>query len=218
MLNGALYILFAAKLRLASVGQGRLCVGNGGHGSWLEAKMVGITFAQQPESPKNTSPGAQIARVRTGTDCGRCVGYSASETSFEPGWIVSIQRSPEDKGNYPDKKTEYKITKQDWEELQHLSMQGCLPRSRAGLAVLGVRTKGWNGLKCSLAKGQRGPSPTALGKHRGNRETAEEDSRHQCEVSIPAEVSSLCALTRRSLISFNYTTPYGRTRRRIVSG
>lgn len=51
--------------------------------------MVGITLGQQPESPKNTSPGAQIVRVRTGTDCGRCVGYSASETSFEPGWMVS---------------------------------------------------------------------------------------------------------------------------------
>lgn len=82
--------------------------------------MVGITLAQQPESPKNTSPGAQIVRVRTGTDCGRCVGYSASETSFEPGLMVSILRSPGDKRNYPDKKTEYKITKQDWEELEHL--------------------------------------------------------------------------------------------------
>jgi hypothetical protein len=32
--------------------------------------------------------------------------------------MVSIQRSRGDKKNYPDMKTKYRITKQDWEELQ----------------------------------------------------------------------------------------------------
>lgn len=81
--------------------------------------MIGIALAQHPEPPKNPSPGAQIVRVRTGSSCGWCGGpYYASETSVERALMVSIHRSRGDKKNYPDLKTKYRITKQDWEELQ----------------------------------------------------------------------------------------------------
>jgi hypothetical protein len=45
-------------------------------------------------------------------------GYSAIETTIQPKSIRSVQRAP-DKKKYPDLRTKRKITKEDWDELQH---------------------------------------------------------------------------------------------------
>jgi hypothetical protein len=82
--------------------------------------LIGVATAQQQQQSENPPPSTQIVRVRTGSSCGICSGdYYASETSVDRALMVSIHRSRGDKKNHPDMKTRYKITKQDWEDLQH---------------------------------------------------------------------------------------------------
>lgn len=67
----------------------------------------------------NPSAHAYIVRVRTGSYVGRCVGYCDQEASIEAGSIRTFRRSWSDKQKYPDGKGERRITKRDWEDLQH---------------------------------------------------------------------------------------------------
>jgi len=132
--------------------------------------MAGIALAQQSEPPTNPSPGAQIVRVRIGTDCGRCGGkYYASEISFEPALMVSIHRSRGDKQNHPDTKTEYKIAKQEWEELQQLIDERVLAAFRGRIGCPGCADEGLEWAEVQLSDGTKksvsystGKAPTAI--------------------------------------------------------
>jgi len=132
--------------------------------------MAGIVLAQQTEPPKNLSPGAEIVRVRIGSDCGRCGGnYYASETSFEPGLMVSIQRSRSDQKDHPAKKTEYKITKQEWEEVQHLVDARVVAALSGRIGCPGCADEGMEWAEVEFSDGTKksvsystGKAPTAI--------------------------------------------------------
>jgi hypothetical protein len=132
--------------------------------------MAGIVLAQQTEPPKSPSPGAQIVQVRIGEDCGRCGGkYYASEISFEPALMVSIHRSRGDKKDNPDTKTEYKITKQEWEELQHLIDARVLAGFRGRIGCPGCADEGMEWAEVEFSDGTKksvsystGKAPTAI--------------------------------------------------------
>lgn len=68
---------------------------------------------------QNPSAHAYIVRVRTGSYVGRCVGYCDHETAIEAGSIRTLRRSWSDKKKYPDVTVQGRITKRDWEDLQH---------------------------------------------------------------------------------------------------
>jgi len=75
-------------------------------------------LGQQTASPK-PAPELRIARVRIGTTFAVCNGpYCGETTSIEPGLIVKVSRSTANQKKYPDIEKKFKITKQDWEELQ----------------------------------------------------------------------------------------------------
>ena len=75
-------------------------------------------LGQQTASPK-PAPELRIARVRIGTTFAVCNGpYCGETTSIEPGLIVKVSRSTANQRKYPDIEKKFKITKQDWEELQ----------------------------------------------------------------------------------------------------
>jgi len=140
--------------------------------TWFSAGslLAGIALAQQTEPPKNPSPVAQIVRVRIGSDCGRCgAKYYASETSLEPGLMVSIHRSRGDKQNHPDTKTEYKITKEEWEELQHLIDARVLAAFRGRIGCPACADEGMEWAEVQFSDGTKksvsysfGKAPTAI--------------------------------------------------------
>jgi hypothetical protein len=161
--------------------------------------IVGMALAQQTEPPKSPSPDAQIVRVRIGTDCGRCGGrYYASEISFEPALMVSIQRSRWDQKDHPAKKTEYKITKQEWEELQHVIDARVLAAFTGRIGCPGCADEGMEWAEVEFSDGTK---KSVSYKHRegtnGNRGTAEKDSSHHCEVSTATERAPRSGICRK---------------------
>jgi hypothetical protein len=79
---------------------------------------IGGALAKQTP-PQSASPKGHIVRIRTGSYAGFCNPCAASETIVEPRSITTISRSFSDKRTYPDVKLKRKITKEDWEDLQH---------------------------------------------------------------------------------------------------
>jgi hypothetical protein len=89
---------------------------------WTSLFVAGLTIGgalAQQTPPQSASPKGHIVRIRSGSYAGFCNPCVASETIIEPRSITTISRSFSDKRTYPDVKLKRKITKEDWEDLQH---------------------------------------------------------------------------------------------------
>ncbi len=90
---------------------------------WTSLFVAGLTIGSalaQQTPPPSAFPNAHIVRIRTGSYAGLCVDYCVdSETTIKSGSIVTVSRSFSEKRKYPDMKLKRKITREDWEDLQH---------------------------------------------------------------------------------------------------
>jgi hypothetical protein len=75
-------------------------------------------FSQQAAPQSKQAPQAPIVRVRIGYSSNTCQGYCSSQTTVEAGWYRSITKASSDKKHYPDMKSEWRITNEDWGDLQ----------------------------------------------------------------------------------------------------
>jgi hypothetical protein len=82
------------------------------------ALLMSSTLCAEQSAPSEPSPGAEIVRVRIGFSSGMCQGYCDSSTTVEPGWKRTVSRSLSDKKHYPEMKSEWRITREDWEDLK----------------------------------------------------------------------------------------------------
>lgn len=86
--------------------------------SFLLFLFGGNVLAQQ-RSEHAASPGDHIVRVRSGYSNGWCPsGYCETETTVEPGLVITINRALSDKKKYPNIKVQHRITKEAWNQLQ----------------------------------------------------------------------------------------------------
>ena len=79
--------------------------------------LSSVALAQQSAPQPHPAPDAHILRVRIRFSSGRCQGYCDSSTTVEQGWKRTISRSLSDRKHYPDMKSEWRISKEDWDDL-----------------------------------------------------------------------------------------------------
>lgn len=87
---------------------------------FVVALSDGGLSARQAAPVAKPSLHPSLVRIRIGHSAGMCRGgYCYTETIVEPGWVRSIRASAPDKKKFPDRTVTSRITKQEWEDLQH---------------------------------------------------------------------------------------------------